>query len=204
MAQCNLFKSPVTHGQDILTALKVASQVLHLWLTSKRGSWIWLGKKLVLLLEEDSLWCSQAIFLSITGQFIATVENHLIRINSKFTKNQTCHSLKELMMTLNDPQINLSDSFSVTGFNSVFFLAAISNFYSHWCLVTFPHGSFFLLQTSVLNAPTWSACTQHSLWVQHGLAAVLQREGGLLHPSPGSAQDAALGWGTPGHWAAFS
>lgn len=64
------------------------------------------------------MWSSQAILVSITGELIATVGDHLIRI-SKFTKNQTSHSLKGLMMTLNDPQINLSDSFSVTGFNSI-------------------------------------------------------------------------------------
>lgn len=64
-------------------------------------------------------------------KLIATVEDHLIRI-SKFTKNQSSHSLKGLMMTLNEPQINLSDSFPVTGLNSIVILAVISQFYSHW------------------------------------------------------------------------
>lgn len=36
------------------------------------------------------------------------------------------------------------------------------------------------------------------------LAAVLQREGGLLHSSPARVQHEALGWGAPEHWAALS
>lgn len=63
----------------------------------------------------------------------------------------------------------------------------------------------------VLNIPTRSACTQ-LISIPHvcvylrrdGLAATLQRERGLLHPSPSGAQDEALCWGAPEHQAAFS